>query len=212
MGVSVITCEREAGEADGLWRSLADNDIWVDRVPVVGAKSIAEGYTEGIRRAREDVLIFTHSDVRVWSGPALWNNLVAEANKDSLVGLVGVAGAKSLPYDAVWWNAESKLGAVAHSHKGNTYFSSFGPFGRALVLDGVLLACRLSLIAHLKWWSEGFHFYDVDVTLRAHLAGYRNMVVPLPILHLSIGETDEAYDIARQAFIERHKAVLPCSL
>jgi hypothetical protein len=59
---------------------------------------------------------------------------------------------------------------------------------------------------------KGFHFYDVDVSFRAHLAGFKNYVAPIPMFHRSTGTYDKVWDAARQVFVRKHVARLPFQL
>jgi hypothetical protein len=59
---------------------------------------------------------------------------------------------------------------------------------------------------------QGFHFYDVDITLRAHFAGLSNYVALIPIFHESTGAYDEAWEKLRQKFVKKWTGKLPVTL
>jgi len=61
----------------------------------------------------------------------------------------------------------------------------------------------------------GWHFYDVDITFRAHLAGYRNYVIPFPVLHGEIPRRGYPWDdwkVAREVFARKFEGKLPVHL
>ena len=99
------------------------------------------------------------------------------------VGFVGAAGTRRLHPELIWWRGQGDMTTLAGMcHHGlrpsdpSSFRSFFGPFGRVVVLDGVLLAAtgrtlrtvRLEAPAGL---GDVWHFYDVSYTLQApHLS------------------------------------------
>jgi GT2 family glycosyltransferase len=75
-------------------------------------------------------------------------------------------------------------------------------------MDGLFLAFRRDCIAQLRWDADtfdAFHIYDVDVTFRAHLAGYKLAVAcDLPVLHSSHGAFDDRWKTYAQRFFNKH--------
>jgi GT2 family glycosyltransferase len=211
--VSVICCARNDGDGEKMIESIRDNCCYSDMpfqqpelIEEVGWSSMGAGYNNGVKRASGDVLVFTHTDVTMWAGSMLWDEMIKKVQLPD-TGFVGVAGTTRLDESAVWWQGYgTKRGAVAHRSNKQTYVSSFGPFGEVEVLDGVFLACRKDLFNDPWPWPEdtGFHFYDIEMTLKASQLGFKNYVVPLPILHGSHGETKESWYQARSKFLERH--------
>ena len=49
-------------------------------------------------------------------------------------------------------------------------------------------------------------FYDIYYTYQAHQKGRKNKVIPLPVLHYSLGDgaLNEDWDVNRKAFIKTH--------
>ena len=210
MNYSVIVCARRIHDCDELMQSFPyekyDN---FEVVEIVGAKGMSEGYNRGVERAKHDLLIFTHTDVTIWAGRALFENLVGQTMQPE-VGFLGVAGAATLPKSGTWWHGGVRRGAVAHEDASETYTTSFGPYGQALVMDGVFLVCERSKLEKIGGFDErfGWHFYDIDSTLRMRQAGFKNLVVPFPILHGSIGRIeDNGWEEARQEFVRKHQLV-----
>lgn len=237
MKVSLIVCARAEGDSAALQRSVEDSigvrvgttsrqfsdidmsisyesryDVWCHEM--VGMSSMAKGYNLGTLHADGDVVIYTHADVRLWAGRAVWDEMIRKLD-DPKVGMVGVAGSAKLGADACWWVTGSACrGGVSHETDGVQYPSAFGPYGEALVMDGVLLAARRSTMFQLGPWREdlGWHFYDIDMTFRSHLAGLKNYVVPLPLLHMSVGNPGPEWVKSRTLFCQTHRMKLPRSI
>lgn len=212
--VSIITCAREAGDSESLSRSVVGclSPEKYEVLEQVGYTSIGRAYNEGAACAKGDVFVFTHTDVTLWCNRVLFAQMLDAVMRPE-TGFVGVAGTRYLNKTGIWWQTSKDhlAGAVTHTHGGKTYTSAFGPFGPCVVMDGVWLACKRSLIEDLFGWvpHEGFHYYDIEMTLRAHLAGKRNMVVPLPLLHGSIGELSPEWYAARDRFLLQYGDKLP---
>ena len=82
----------------------------------------------------------------------------------------------------------------------------YGPTGRVVAMDGVFLACLGSTLLGMrlgkpKEFTGNWDFYDLYYTLQVHFKGLENHVVPIHILHLSIGEIDgkESWHANREA-------------
>ena len=221
--VCLVTCSRNRGDSAKFYDSFTANGLEVTtRYEATARDSIGEGFNEaigtdgfGLRNnpVSAEFYCFTHDDVTMWAGPELWNAALELAAKPD-TGFVGVAGATSLGPDCVWWQAPDKRGAVAHQSEGLQYMSFFGPYGRALVLDGVLLIASRRCLEAIGPWPEdlGWHFYDIAMTLRAHCAGFKNYVVPLPILHGSVGQIGDDWQRSRMLFRKKYAGALPVAL
>lgn len=212
--VSVIACSRKAGDAEGLRHSLLDYPMLregtdFEFIELVAVPSMGNGYNAGIKIATTDYLVFTHGDVTVWGGRKMWDDAIVLLD-DATTGFVGLAGAEKLPSSLVWWEAEQKRGAVAHTSDGQTYMSYFGPYGQAQVMDGVFLACHRRVFQRIGPWNPalGFHFYDIDITLRASAAGFKNCVVPLTVHHGSVGAVGPEWLRSRRKMYESDKVLL----
>jgi hypothetical protein len=219
--VSIITCARQEGDSNGLYQSLEENPCLTtgeyEKIELVACKSMGEGYNEGIRRATGEVLVFTHTDVSIWAGRKLWSDMVNECMKPG-TGFVGVAGNSAMSDTGVWWSdvpGGIKRGNVAHSDPNHgTYMSLFGPYGNVVVLDGVFLACSYSTATFcfgdgLFPEDTGFHFYDIETTLKMHLKGLKNTAMSLPIYHGSHGHLTPEWQRAREKFLDRYINYLP---
>jgi GT2 family glycosyltransferase len=210
MKLGIISCVRAVGDAVAMFHSFGPNRL-LDVYEAVNYSSIGRGYNQGLIDVpiSNDVLLFTHNDVTYWGSQNLLRDAIRAAAEPG-IGFVGVAGRSSQLTDkAVWWDDPKHLrGAVAHQNGGHQkYMTSFGMYGTATVMDGVLLMCHRRVFEKIGLWDEslGFHFYDLDITLRAHRAGLKNLVLPLPILHESVGNLSPEWEASRQKFLDKHQ-------
>lgn len=229
MTTAFIMCSRKFNDCIGFRESLYANPQLRDTVialnapyitEIVGAKSMGAGFNEGIRQAKAvtrgnrpvepDVYVFSHSDVRIWAGSGLWDKMIAKVEEPG-TGFVGVAGTVGeLPSNGAWWTVGEDLrGSVVHDNGGQQYMSAFGAYGPARIMDGVFLACSRHTLEAIGPWPEdlGWHFYDIWATERAHRLGLKNHVVPLPLLHYSIGEVRGDWKESRDLYMVKYHAI-----
>ncbi len=120
-----------------------------------------------------------------------WIRVAEELLQREETGFLGVAGALRLDAGLVWWNSEHLSGGVVHQDSaGKSRVNAYGSWGRVAVLDGLLLMCRAELLQKMElpvMEHKRFHFYDMELCLRAHLMGRKNWTIPLLLQHHSSG-------------------------
>ena len=196
--ISVVICsideERFAAVSASYARALAAGPYEIIRV--ADARSLAEGYNRGLDRSSGDIVVFSHDDVRILS-PAFRAELTAalEAND-----LVGVAGATRLA-GPQWFACppEERRQLVCYPPAAETteafcHIDGSGDdrwYDGIQCLDGLFIAARRQVLSSLRFDADrydGFHFYDLDLSYRAFLAGWRLAVCPrLGLMHQSAG-------------------------
>jgi hypothetical protein len=171
---------------------------------VRGYPHITKAYNQAAKSCSEELLCFVHDDVQFGFNLAQFLAAIEVVKRS---GIVGVCGTTRLEDDGTWWrtlprheiNACCK-GAVGSPH-GMLRWNGFGP---VVVVDGVMLLMRRSVFDALGGFDErltGAHFYDVDISLRAHRAGFVNNVVDLPVFHKSVGNYDAVWEESRRQFL-----------
>lgn len=185
------------------------------------AESIYAGHKENLKDADDnDICVLMHDDVEILSNPEELLTLVHKC-RYSNTGFIGVAGASNLRQDAVWWNARNHQEARGFVFQGveNTDMvpNYFGRSGQVVVMDGCLMACtkeNLDLIKLEKpdYLSSGWDFYDIGLTMKAHMMGLANYVAPILIRHASPGLMREGWYSAQKEFIKEYRQYLPCKL
>lgn len=150
--------------------------------------------------------------------PEAWLALADKLLDRPDTGFLGVAGSCSLEPGVAWWNSPNLSGAVIHHKKdGSESLNAYGACGRVAVLDGLFLVAPGRLFRELgrpRAGGPSFHFYDMEWTLRAHLAGKRNWTLPLLLMHRSGGAGIDCDDWRHDAevFCKRFSARLPVAV
>ncbi len=195
-----------------------------DVVGVSNAPSIFAAYDEGLKFAKHETVCFLHEDVVV--------NGLEERFLDALLaapdtGLLGIAGTRVLNRHAIWWQGEHDTeiqgtpgalsGLVRHAHPDDSRtLNYYGAFGQVVALDGVCLLARKETILRLGGFADagltGFDFYDISISIRAHLAGLRNYTMPIDLTHWGVGNIRPSWEQNRQAFLAKYAHNLPLSL
>jgi len=168
-------------------------DVPFEIIGIHDARSLAEGYNRGLRRARGDIVVFSHDDV------TFLDERFAQKIGERMQSwdLLGFAGATRLIYP-VWFAAHEHLnGAVCHwspRRAGLFLLTVYGVqdwpvMGGIEALDGLCMIARREVATAIEFDSDTFddwHLYDCDFSFAAHLAGYRiGVCCDIPYIHAS---------------------------
>jgi hypothetical protein len=173
------------------------NDDW-ELVHVSDARSLCEGYTRGLQHARGEYIVFCHDDIGILCdrfaarlrGHLARHDLIGVAGCDRLSGPIwSWAGA---PHTACWVCPEPS----AREHRIGMLGSKGSLLENAQALDGVFLAGRRHVFERVGFDAQtfdGFHFYDLDFSYRAHRAGFNcAAALDLVLWHASGGAFNSA--------------------
>lgn len=177
---------------------------------VIGdARSLSEGYGRGLQGSRYPTVVFSHDDVELLS-PGPFEALDAALERHDIVGL---AGASRVAGPAVMWAGHPHVrGWVAYPRPDAGYSATVfsldcGVLPGMQALDGMLFAARRDAALATGFDAatfDGFHFYDLDFTYRAHLAGLRLAVTTgITALHESRGAFDDSWRRYAERFIAK---------
>jgi glycosyltransferase involved in cell wall biosynthesis len=144
---------------------LQDDD---ELIVIEGAKSIAEGYNNGIDKAKNKIKCFIHHDLIITNPVLLRMNLLAYCIED--VGIVGIVGSQTEA--APWWEGQC-VGSVVDSRNGILHFTDGKQF--CLHLDGLMLATAQDV--RFDESIPGFHFYDQDICRQMAEKGLHNFCI-----------------------------------
>ena len=187
-------------------------------VGVRDARSLCEGYTEGMRRAHGDVLVFSHDDVGFAMAPeAFRDSLRAALDHADVIGVAGTsrligpswsqAGQPFLPGQVIHFHPEDRLYMVG------IYGTGAGLTPDVCALDGVFIAARREVAERVGFDAAsfgGFHFYDLDFTFRAWRAGLRIAVAnEIDLVHFTRAQSyDASWHEYTAVFMRKHGAFL----
>jgi glycosyltransferase involved in cell wall biosynthesis len=181
-----------------------------------GEKSLSVVYNEILKESNNNIVVLCHDDILFEK--SYWaKRIIEHFTKKPEYGILGVAGTRYYPSSGMWWEISSEMiGQVFHQHNGKKWLSSYNkPFGNkiidTIIVDGVLIMVQKDkIVKNFNEDVEGFHFYDTTFTFENHLENVKIGVVSnVPITHMSIGMTNEQWDVNRKKFIEDNKEFLP---
>ncbi|HLX22019.1 MAG TPA: glycosyltransferase [Usitatibacter sp.] len=211
--VSIVACsirpDRRAAMEKNFREALGGREH--EFIVIDDARSLCEGYTRGLERSRHGIVVFSHDDVAFLSASPFDAIERALAEHD----VVGFAGSDKVRGPAVMWAGHPHLrGFVATPVPGDsracnaTLFSlECGTMGGMQALDGFCFAARRESALAVGFDSatfDGFHFYDLDFTYRAFLAG-QSVAVTTDVVaaHMSLGNFEEAWKLYAQRFVAK---------
>jgi len=181
-------------------------------VQITDAKSLAEAYNRGVRRSTGDIVVFSHDDIEILS-EHFAARLLAHFQTQDVLGVAGTSNLVGQSWISSGW--PFMQGGVAYRHElGNGVAFSFAGYGpprtdNAQAMDGLFFAAKRSVCESIPFDEEtfdGFHFYDVDFSYRAHAAGFRCAVGwDILVVHDSAG----AYGSVWQGYARKFAAKYP---
>lgn len=158
-----------------------------------GIFSISNVYNRGAKKAKYRTLLFIHEDIEFLNKD--WGTILMKCFELKNVGVIGVAGGvkKSLlPTGHDQGIDEFRKVFVSHKRDEAISRSNVSQPFKIKTLDGVFLAMTKEIWQEYRFNEaiEGFHFYDLDISLRTSRK-YQNYIIPnIPVIHFSIGRFD----------------------
>lgn len=216
--ISVVVCSIEPARlarlrAD-LERELAGED-W-ELVHVDDARSLNDGYGRGLARARGELVVLCHDDIGILSRRFAARLRERLATHD----LIGVAGSERLTGPTWFWSGPPHTASWVCQPQGTGWLLGLlgtrGPvIDAAQALDGLFLAGRRGALLQLGFDAQtfdGFHFYDLDLSWRAHRAGLRCAIaLDLLLWHASGGDFAASWQHYAQRFQQKFPELAPTS-
>jgi predicted Fe-Mo cluster-binding NifX family protein len=217
--ISIIYCTREHNQnhIDHLKKTAGHPKVQVIEYVNKG-ESLTSFYNRGLAEAEFDIVVFLHDDITIETKQ--WANKLTKLYESSDYGILGVAGTKDLPTSGRWWeNTKAMYGRVWHTHKGKKFISKYSDdqgtdIENVITVDGVFFSVMKSRLKfNFDETVEGFHFYDIDFCFRNYLEGVKVGVhTNIVINHMSIGETNDEWEVNRIKFADKFESKLPVKI
>ena len=183
--------------------------------PVPGAPSMAVAYNAALQQVQTPFVIFAHNDAYPAPLPAFRIGLRLRDRMEKL-DLAGFCGSSRF-CGVRWQDYSTKLyGAVLNmppnAQPGTQCSCQVWQRPARIVTgirvaDGYCIVARTDVIKKLGFATEipNFHFYDMDVFLRAHATGLRTGIIcDTPIIHQSgVGYADAKWEEGTLDFMSR---------
>lgn len=222
--VSIIICSRSSKISKSLQENIEATIGAPYELVVINnssnSYSIFQAYNLGIKQSKGDYWCFIHDDLLFetenW-GVALEH--IFKTNPQ--VGLVGVAGAKvKTKMPSAWWDCPHELMVtnISHQLSDGTFENQYHGFNlqslvEVVVIDGVFMAGRAHNNVVFSNNLEGFHGYDVDISLKYKKIGFKVMVTNQVLLkHFSVGHVNKKWVEAQLKLYSIYKTLLPISV
>lgn len=219
--ISIVIASKNKDDLERCQRSIAET-IGVEYEVLVTENSkgmipLTKVYNDGARNAMYGVVCFVHEDVEFKKQG--WGRALLRLLADTRVGVVGVVGSTYFPENGAWASPGVPFikGRIIHVSP-QVDLDQIDLFSEELgdvdvvTVDGVFMGTRKDVVEEVGFDEatfDGFHFYDADFCVR--VAQQYRVVVTTGILlkHYSHGTHDEAWNLYKERFIEKHKALLP---
>lgn len=215
--ISIVYCTRDKNKThiEHLLKVCGNPKVEIIEYVNKG-ESLTKFYNKALEETKNDIVVFIHDDVFVET-KQIANKIVRMFEKNPEYGIIGVAGTKYMSETGRWWDSpKSMYGRVAHTHEGKTWLSEYSPdqnkrIEETVIVDGVFFAVHKNRIKkNFDESVEGFHFYDVDFCFQNHMEGVKvGVTTEIRINHMSIGMTNDQWELNRQKFAEKYKDNLP---
>jgi len=184
-----------------------------------GEKSLSQVYNEIINESNHDIVVLLHDDLE-FDTKNWGDKLLKTFDKNPDFSIFGLAGSKFLSQTSTWWDVRATMyGIVNHKHEGKKWTSTYSPDNgqkaeEVALVDGLFIAFDKTKIKHnFDETIDGFHFYDLGFCIPNFLDGVKIGVTNMVrVTHLSIGQTNEQWEINRQKFAYKYQSKLPINI
>ena len=179
--------------------------------------NIFQAYNIGVKRSQYSILCFLHEDV-LFVTPGWGNRLIDHLN-DPEVGMIGIAGTNCLlDIPGGWWTSyKIALNFIQVMNDGVETVKSKKISGtvndEVVCVDGAAFFIKKPLFQSISFDEtlfNGFHFYDLDISLQVKALGYKIFVVhDILLKHYSEGKLNVTWIKESIRFQEKWKRNLP---
>ena len=178
--------------------------------------SLSQVYNQAIQEHTEKDCIFVMCHNDIWFKTSKWGKLLLSKFNNTNYDIIGVAGSTYLPESGRWWEDNKKmLGIVEHTNGLTQWVSQYSPeiYGvkDVVLIDGLFMSFNPDTIIHKFDESyKGFHLYDLSFCIPNYFDGCNiGVTTSIRILHESIGETNQEWELNRQQFVKQWEDELP---
>lgn len=222
--ISVIICSADNGRIEKVKANIAATiGVPYEILVITNAKElggICKGYNTGAAEAAYDILCFVHDDVTFLT-PEWGVRTAAHFVQQEALGLIGLAGSRYKSAAISGWATGQPAFDCCNifqvGKSGAPQRVYLHPAGQpdnlvsVRTLDGVWLCMRKTVWQQYPFNEEklpGFHFYDLDISLRVSQRYMAGVVFDIDLVHDSMGSFGEAW-INHAIHFHRHINQVP---
>jgi len=155
----------------------------IDVISITEAKSITEGYNEGMKASDAKYKVYMHQDVFILY-PYFLQSIIDIFNSDNRIGMIGLIGAEEMASDGMLWHNATrgllyeacKEECVGTMDYGSYQYQLADGLWDVKAVDGLVMVTSTDV----PWREDVFDrwdFYDVSQSFEMIRAGYK-VVVP----------------------------------
>ncbi len=182
----------------------------IECICVEDAISMTQGYNKAMKESDAKYKVYLHQDVYIINKSFI-RDVLDVFNSNDEIGMLGMAGAKTIPTNGVWWESIHKYGEVYESHTGKMDLLQFNKvtnnYEEVKVIDGLIMITQYDI----PWREDifdGWHFYDVSQSVEYISKGYK-VVIPKQeevwcIHDCGILNIKNGYEHYRNVFLEEY--------
>ena len=217
--VSFVICSHRDARFEAVQQEIERTAVAYphETIRIGDARCMSEGYQRGFNLSRGDIVVLCHDDIEFVIPDFVPRLIEAMVNAD----MVGIAGSRQMTGPATMFDGHPHIiGRVIQPRAQDAVdgqadyelcaFSMTALRSSAQVLDGAFIAARRNLLRDLRFDTAipHFHYYDVDLSYRAHLSGARVVVASdLTLFHDSRGSYDANWLQAKEYFEKKFPAL-----
>lgn len=197
--ISILICSKDPLLASRVSANIHDTIGVQHEVLVydnsIRRKGICEVYNLLASDAQFDFLCFAHEDIVFTDNN--WGILLINAFLSERAGVIGVAGSKfKSAYFSGWYTNNPAMDCAVYTHQypGHSEKVVLNPepgsmFQEVVCIDGVFIGCTKKVWEEIKFSPSipGFHFYDIDFSLRASKKFKVGVVFNIHLIHITSG-------------------------
>jgi len=181
--------------------------------------SLPQIYNQAIKEHYENncVFVMCHNDIVFKTKN--WGKLLLTKFNNTDFDIIGVAGSTYLPTTGRWWDDKTKMcGIVEHTNGLTEWVSQYSPeihgVKEVVLIDGLFMGFDPdTIINKFDENYNGFHFYDLSFCIPNYLDGCNiGVTTTIRILHKSVGQTNQEWELNRQKFAKEWEDELPLTI
>ncbi|MDR1738657.1 MAG: glycosyltransferase family protein [Candidatus Symbiothrix sp.] len=211
--ISIIVSTYRKSYFDALLQSIRKTigEIAFEVIPIEnhGQYSISQAYNLGAEQAQYNLLCFVHEDVIFESSD--WGKVLLRAfQTDADLGALGVAGGRKTQLPTGWGSGVRDWDSMYIHHGVDHLIHLKGDTTKINVLDGVLIVTPKTVWQEFRFDETvgGFHFYDIDYSLRVAQKYHLKLTEQLLICHFSQGNFGSQWIKSCLNYHRTHRALL----
>lgn len=182
----------------------------VEILSIKNVKNMTKGYNQGMSRSDAKYKVYLHQDVLIINKDFI-KDFLTIFKKYPTIGLMGVAGSKTIPANGIWWESPHRYGQVYDSHTGKMMLLRFNnvedEYEKVKAIDGLMMITQYDI----PWREDifdGWHFYDTSQSIEFERAGFEVVVpkqnTPWCIHDCGIVNVENGYEKYRSIFLEEY--------